>query len=253
MVKINSFIAILLLTVGMFSCKRPGRKIERYKNGMIGIIYEYPDKRDTNTYTYVENYPNGRLHKQFSVQHNMIVGSPTIYYPNGTIYQIDSAFHQRNVYSQFWDGITKRYYKNGTLLARLPVKKGVFEGLTKTFNEKGVLLKEYFLIHDSIKNGPYTEFYPDGTISVKATFNNGLLDGMMYYFDEKGDTSKYYNCDKGDIVMPYKKWLDNGNTLYGDYADESEKAVTWKWYTKEGKLIKKERRYLRNGGFVAPE
>ena len=53
--------------------------------------------------------------------------------------------------------------------------------------------------------------------------------------------------------MPYKKWLGNGSMLYGNYADESEKAVIWNWYTKDGKLIKKEHRYLKNNGFVVPE
>ena len=249
----ESYIIALLLTVQIFSCKRPGKKIERYKDGTIGIMYEYPDKTDTNTYTYVENYPNGRIHKRFNVQHNKIIGSPIIYYPGGTVYQVDSAFQPHDIYNPYWDGMTKRYYKNGLLQAELPVKKGVFEGLAKVFNENGILIKQYFLIQDSIRTGPYTEFYTNGTISVKAAYKNGLLDGMMYYFDEKGDTLKCYNTNKGEMVMPYKKWLDNGTILCGDYENDRGKTVIWKWYNKEGKLIKKERRELKGGGFAAPE
>jgi len=55
------------------------------------------------------------------------------------------------------------------------------------------------------------------------------------------------------IVMPYKKWLNNGTILSGDYVDTSESAVTWEWHSPDGKLGKKETHIIKNGEFVAPE
>jgi len=53
--------------------------------------------------------------------------------------------------------------------------------------------------------------------------------------------------------MPYKKWLNNGTILSGDYVDTSESAVTWEWHSPDGKLGKKETHIVKNGEFVAPE
>lgn len=135
----------------------------------------------------------------------------------------------------------------------LEVKEGIIQGLAKVFDSDGFMVKEYNLIKDSIKNGPYTEFYHDGAIMTKANFKNDTLNGIMYFFSEKGDTTKYYYRNRGDIAMPYKKWLDNGIILTGDYIDNREKAVIWKWYTREGKLIKKKIQYVNNGEFPVPE
>lgn len=236
------------------SCKTSIKKvIARFNDSTPAIVYEYPDQNDTSTYIYLDYHSNGRVRQKVSVRNNQIVGTPIKYYVSGKIFTIDSLYHSVNRYNDGWDGTKKRYDENGHMIAQFEVKKGIIQGLAKMFNVNGVLLKEYYLIQDSIKDGSYTEFYPNGAISVKATFKNGLLDGMMYYFEENGDTSKYYNRNKGDIAMPYKKWLNNGSTLYGHYADKSEKVVIWEWYNKEGKIIKKERRYLKNGGFIAPE
>src|SRR5258706_8707839 len=99
MSKVIKVVVVSFSILGMLSCKRPGKKIERFKDGSIAIIYEYPNRADTMTYTYIENYPNGRIHKKFSVEKNMIVGYPTVYYPSGKIYEIDSLYHSRDVNS----------------------------------------------------------------------------------------------------------------------------------------------------------
>jgi len=251
-ISVNIFIAFLFLNAA--SCKRPGKKvIDRFKDGSIGILYDYPDLRDTSTYTYWEYYRNGKVHQKLFVEKNKIIGTPTTYYPNGQIFTVDSLFHPRDRFSESWDGIMRRYYENGAIAARFEVKHGMIEGLAKVYNTQGILLKEYHLINDSIKNGEYKEFYPNGEILVKANYQDNALNGMMYYFKQNGDTSKYYNNKKGEKDMPYKKWLNNGIILSGNYVDKSETAVTWKWYSPDGKLIKKETRTVKNGEFVAPE
>jgi hypothetical protein len=61
-ISVNIFVAFLLLNT--ISCKKPGKKIiDRFKDGSIGIVYDYPDLRDTSTYTYWEYYRNGKVIK----------------------------------------------------------------------------------------------------------------------------------------------------------------------------------------------
>jgi hypothetical protein len=53
--------------------------------------------------------------------------------------------------------------------------------------------------------------------------------------------------------MPYKRWLDDGNILEGNFIDSNKKAVMWKWIDKSGKEIKRTIRYPRNKIFLSPE
>jgi antitoxin component YwqK of YwqJK toxin-antitoxin module len=181
------------------------------------------------------------------------VGTPLVYYPSGKIYEIDSIYGARNVDSPSWNGRITSFYENGKIQKVLQVKQGIIRGLAKIYDSNGMLIKEYFLTRDSIKNGPYTEFYPGGAIMTKANFENDTLNGMMYFFNEKGDTAKYYYRHKGNIVMPYKKWLDDGTILFGNYANKDETEILWCWYTKEGKIIKKKIQRIKDRGFVVPQ
>lgn len=243
-----------LLFMSINSCKNPQKKIiVRFKDGSPGIIYDYPDMRDTSTYTYLQFFHNGRVYQKMDVKKNKIVGTPTVYYKGGKVYKVDSLYQPQDRYSPIWNGIQRKYYENGVIAAEFNVKDGIIEGKTRVYNIKGNLIKQYYLIKDSIKDGDYKEFYSSGKISVIATFKNNALHGMMYYFSEKGDTDKYYNCNQGGIVMPYKKWLPNGTILVGNYFDKGGKDIVWKWYTKDGKEVKKEIHHPKNGISVVPE
>jgi hypothetical protein len=55
------------------------------------------------------------------------------------------------------------------------------------------------------------------------------------------------------MAFPYKKWLDNGLILYGNYTNDKEKEVLWQWFDKSGKETKREIRKAQSTGFVAPD
>ena len=65
------------------------------------------------------------------------------------------------------DEILLRYNENGTLSQRFCVKSGSFNGVSKHYNSNGVLVKEYYLIDDCIKDGEYKEFYENGNVLMR--------------------------------------------------------------------------------------
>ncbi len=85
-----------------------------------------------------------------------------------------------------------------------------------------------------------------------ANYKNDTLVNYIYYFNEKGDTTKYYNHHNGVMTFPYKKWLDNGLVLYGNYTNNNEKEVLWQWFDKSGNETKREIIKAHSTGFVAP-
>jgi antitoxin component YwqK of YwqJK toxin-antitoxin module len=125
--------------------------------------------------------------------------------------------------------------------------------LSRHYDGQGRLVKEYFLKNDTIKDGDYREFNDNGTVAYKGTFKNNSLVGFQYFFDENGDTIKYYHTYENHLDFPYKKWFSDGRVMFGDYTDEKENSVTWKWYNKNGKEIKKQVVYSTKTGFPIPE
>jgi antitoxin component YwqK of YwqJK toxin-antitoxin module len=250
---IPSFSLGILLFLSFDSCQRAQKKvISRFKNGVPFLIYEYANPNDTSNYIYQEFYPNAKIHEQLKVESNMVVNYPTRYYSSGKIYEIDTMLRPRERYSPSWDGWITRYGEDGKKLARFDVKNGGIHN-TIVFDSNGRVMKEYAVVRNIVKEGPYSEFYPNGMISVKATFHNDTLNGMMYFFNENGDTDKYYFRDRGDISMPYKKWLDNGGILFGTFTGKDQKTVLWRWYSRNGREIKKEFKYSKDREFVVPE
>ncbi len=73
------------------------------------------------------------------------------------------------------------------------------------------------------------------------------------FFKENGDTLKYYKIYNGRQSMPYKRRLENGAILEGNFVDTSEKAAIWKWLDKSGKEIKRIIQHPVNKAFPSPE
>jgi antitoxin component YwqK of YwqJK toxin-antitoxin module len=235
------------------ACDYKLKKIsKKYPDGTAAIVYDYPDKRDTLNYEMKIYFPTGKIQQELKVEKGKIVGAPIYFYPDGKISEIDSLMQPASIPANSWNGTMTCFYENGKISGRFIVKNGDVNGLTQHYNENGVLVKEYFVINDSIKNGEYNEFYPDGKLLRKATYSNDTLVGTEYIFKENGDTLKYNDYHNGRSSFPFKKWLDNGNVLEGNYLDGKHKAVLWRWYDKNGKEIRRKIAYPIKGAYVHP-
>jgi antitoxin component YwqK of YwqJK toxin-antitoxin module len=250
----GSTLILIFLLFQIASCKKPVKKIiGRYADGTPGVVYEYADKGDTSNYISKDYYPNGRIRRIAIVTDGQVTGKVTTFHENGKISQIDSLLHPRKIIDDGdWDADVTSFYDNGVISEKFEIRHGFISGLSKYYDKRGILVKEYYLIRDTIKDGEYREFYDNGRTSFKATYRNDSLVGTEYYFKDNGDTLKYCKIENGRESLPYKRWLDNGNILEGNFVDTSEKAVIWKWY-RDGKEIKMKSAKPTNGVFINPE
>ena len=250
----KTLLHISLLVLFIVSCKTEKKKIiARYPNGKTSQLIVYPDQADRSSCTIFNYFESGKVELKVTIENVKYVGKKIRYFPSGQVYQIDSLIEPCDTSSNGCDGTLLRYNENGTISQRYTVRNKIFNGMSQHFSGNGTLIKEYELKNGMIRNGVYREFYPNGKISFEGHFQNNTIVGFGYYFDEKGDTVKYHNHYNGVLSFPYKKWLDNGNILFGNYYDNSEKIVVWKWFNKNGKQIKSKIAYAKLEGFAAPE
>jgi antitoxin component YwqK of YwqJK toxin-antitoxin module len=250
-ITILSIFAVSSLWAG---CKRPKTKIVlRHTDFTKSMVFYYPDRDDTTNFISTEYYPNGQISKLDTVQNGYVVGTGKEYFPDGKIYHLVHFAAHTRAFNDHWDGTITQYYENGVRSAEFIVKNGDLEGLSKYYNGKGVLVKEYGLTKDSIKIGPYREFFDSGRVSLERNYQNGQAVGYEYMFTERGDTDRYYALSDGRWTFPQKRWLANGQILEGNFYDSSGKIVIWKWLNKDGKELKRSIRHSVNKKFVSPE
>lgn len=242
-VRRSSIVIIAVLLLSGTQCTHQKTKVEtRYKNGNPFAVITFPDIKDTSTYEMTNYYPNGKLYKVAHIENGNYVGKKVTYFQTGKVMQIDSLFKPCARHSHNWDGILLRFNENGTISQRYTVKNGLFNGLFRQFSDSGVLIKQYFIVEDSIKNGLYEEFYKNGQVSVRLNYSNNLIEGLAYFFNENGDTVKYYNFRHNLMTFPYKRWLGDGRTITGVVEDSTRKIVVWKWNDRNGTELKRKRK-----------
>lgn len=236
-----------------YSCNhRLEKTMTKNSNGSPGLVYIYPNKDDTLNLIYRVYYPDGKLQKEGFVKNGLNTGITTTYFHDGKIYKIDSLWADCNGRDKLCSKTVTEYNENGKLSQIFSVFNGHVGGLYSSYNASGVLIKQYNLKNDSIKDGNYSEFYDNGVLSMKATYKNDSMVGVTYYFKENGDTLKYYQNYKGEIDLPYKKWLDNGQILICKYTDSTQKRICLQWYNKNGKELKRKIVATPKSGLVIP-
>ncbi len=249
----KTLLSISFLFFLSVSCKTERKKIlGRFPDGKPSVVILYPDKSDTTTGSIFVYYHDGKIKIKLSLDEDKYVGQKITYYHSGQIEQIDSLSQPCDTSQDECDGSLIRYYENGKISQRYTVRNNIFNGMSQHFLPNGVLAKEYELKNGMTKNGIYKEFSDNGNVSLECTYQNDTIVGFEYFFNEKGDTIKYLNHYNGQASFPYKKWLDNGLILYGNYTDTTAKAVKWIWFDKKGNEIKSKVAKEKKEGFVTP-
>ena len=112
------------------------------------------------------------------------------------------------------EGKSYYYYPDGKIKSEVPFVNGKRQGLTKEFDENGMIIsliyyhngyiteKEEINRRDKngLKMGTWIEFYPDGRVRKEEIYINDILDGFYKEFNEKGDMILLLNYDKGNLV-----------------------------------------------------
>ena len=157
------FILCMLYSLAIFqicACRNPVKKVmAKNKDGSISVVYELPDKNDTLNFVMKIYYPNGRLQRMATVVNGKYSGKIITFWPSGKVYQVDSLYQPCDMNVRDCNEILYRYNENGSISQQFTVAGGSLNGLSRHYNGNGVLVKEYYLINDSIKDGDYKEYF----------------------------------------------------------------------------------------------
>lgn len=246
------YMRYLLIIFIFFSCNSPKVKtVEKYSNGNPLVTFNYPNGSDKSVFTIEVFYKNGKINRTLSVKSGRFVDEIVEYSESGEVTQIDSLKAPCDTVTRACDAIRTTFYDDGKIAERFNMQNGKYNGISQHYDHNGILVKEYYL-GNNIKNGPYREYDITGKLDFFGTYKNDTLVGYCYFFNPAGDTTKYYFNEDGKFTFPYKKWLNDGRTLLGNYTSAEKKAVLWTWY-KNGIKLKSKIVISNNGSFVAPE
>jgi antitoxin component YwqK of YwqJK toxin-antitoxin module len=112
------------------------------------------------------------------------------------------------------EGTAYLYFPDGKIKQTLSYNNGKKEGLSKEFDQKGVVitLMEYsndFLVsrekvnrvdNNGLKQGVWKEFYPSGGIKTEKSYKDDQLHGYYKEYDNKGNLTLTMLYDNGAIV-----------------------------------------------------
>ena len=97
-------------------------------------------------------------------------------------------------------------------------------------------------------------YFSNGNVKNIAFVKNDTLIEVDIYFKENGDSLKWFhNGVYGINGMFYKKWLEDGRMLTGNYGDTLRSFVVWKWFNENNKEVKSKIQKSKNEKYIAPE
>lgn len=223
-----------------------------YSNGKIKTEYVYPDKSDSLNYTIYEYFENGKIEFRGLVEKGRFVGQKITYYDNGNIKQIDSLDKPCLLDNCCCDGKVTRFNSSGFLDQSYYTKNGVADGVVTLYDSLGKVRVIHAYLNGKL-HGPTVSYYPSGGINSTGVYRNDTLIGFRYYFKENGDSLKYHYAYNEKPDFPYKKWLDNGQVLTGEYLSHKHDKALFRWFDSTGKEIKRQFAKSQNGRFPIPE
>jgi antitoxin component YwqK of YwqJK toxin-antitoxin module len=217
------------------------------------IEYFYPDKKDTSSYTCKVYYESGKLKHETQVASNMFIGEKKTFFENGNIKRIEKLNQSTLLDATVYDCHITNFRIDGTKESEYQYLNDKITGLTIDYDSTGNKTRTAEYVNGKM-NGKETLYFPSGGIKSIAFVKNDTLKGFDIDFKDNGDTLKWFhNGEYGFNGIFYKKWLDNGLILTGQYGDRLRSYVTWKWRDKTNNVVKSKIDKSKNDEYVAPE
>lgn len=178
---------------------------------------------------YKSFHDNGNLATEGSYLNDLKDGYFKWYYEDGTLKKTEK--YEMGVLIEAPETakirFKQQFYPNGEVKAEGTYRKGVKDGIHRTFDENGEVISSAIYADgkvraegvydaDGNKQGLWKEYYPDGTLMAEGKYKN----------NEKVDVWKYYFEDGSlEQIGSFRAGKPNG---------------LWKWYYSNGQLRKEE-------------
>jgi antitoxin component YwqK of YwqJK toxin-antitoxin module len=230
------------------------KTIETYPSRKIRTEYIYPDKDNLKNYTIKEYFEDGNPKFIGTVENRKFIGAKLNYYDNGKFREVDSILKPCDLDYCCCDGTVFKYYRNGKLKQTYENRNGIANGKVTFYTKDSTgILDIIYSFKDGKKFGEYKSYYENGKLFNIGTYRNDTLVENEYYFDKKGDTLKILSHFNGQIDLPVKKWLENGQIFYATYIDSHFKNILYRWTDKNGIELKRKIFTIKNKNFVLPD
>ncbi|MDD1782567.1 hypothetical protein LRP49_15450 [Enterovibrio sp. ZSDZ35] len=138
----------------------------------------------------------------------------SVYFQGGEILNFEGTFNSGDISTGKSVGEYKIYHDNGNLLSTgSRNEKGQYEGLTRFYDENGVLTEEAEFVA-SKRHGITRTFYPSGQVEEEYTNKNGIVVGENLYYFEDGTVSHRFNYVDGKTDGRQLYYSRNGTVSY---------------------------------------
>jgi len=173
----------------------------------------------------------------------------------------EKEYLEENFVNDVKQGYTTLYYSNGRVKNRTFFKNGLENGISKTFNPEGLVVRivEYksgFVVsRDDInatdmkgdRQGRWVTFWDNDNIHIDGTYRDGRKHGYFKTYNRKGELESVEKFDNGELMVNAQEVAEvNIKTDY--YPDGKVKVVAG---YRNGKPEGIRREYDRNGNVVA--
>ncbi|WP_394210222.1 hypothetical protein [Enterovibrio calviensis] len=155
------------------------------------------------------------------------VGDYEIYRENGNLLTTGS----RNDKGQY-EGLTRLYDENGVLIEEADFLAGKRHGINRSFYPDGSVEEEY-TNRNGIKEGENIHYFADGTVSHRFHFVDGKSDGVQWYYYPSGAIryKVHYKMDK--VHGEYTSYYKNGQLSHQlPYVNDKQEGVGYSYNEK---------------------
>jgi antitoxin component YwqK of YwqJK toxin-antitoxin module len=149
-----------------------------YPNGKIAYQGFFKDDKPRGIFK--RYHEGGTVKAILSYSNDGISSKAKLFYPNGKL-AAEGLF-----YNNQKDSIWKYYSQTSRLVFEESYKKGLKDGLFKSYYEKGSVYETISWKDGKMHGNPIKIYYFDGKVKVDGNYKDGLKDGSWKMYDPEG-------------------------------------------------------------------
>lgn len=237
------YIVTIVLMIMLSACNSRSeyrKTIQRFPDGKIKKEYVYADKDKPSNYSIIEYFSTGKIASKKTVENGKYVGVSIRYYGNGSCLRMDSILTPCGLSNEFCDGKVQLFFSNGKCYSKYEIRDGKLNGKSIDYRgDSSGRISEINNYMNGKRDGEYILYYESGRVFQKGMCKNDVLVGTEYRFKENGDSLEISRRYKGNVDLPVKEWLKNGQIFYADFIDSTRTNILIRWTDQTGKEIKR--------------